>query len=122
MPPDMVLTLRAGLKPPVIGIYADDTYGCVGTECDGGPDEENGRRLTPPDMVGEGSIGRVKGKTEADHRCGVRNPAELVSPSPWRSVMGRNSREDVARCIVFRRGDMVGWASAGIVGLSKCVV
>lgn len=118
--PDMVLIFKTGLNP-AIGMYGEGTCVCVGTECDGGPDEENGRRIMPPGTVGEGSIGRVRGNTEADHRCGVRTP-ELASPNPCRSVMGRSSREDVVLCIVVRRGGMVGWASAGIVGLSKCVV
>jgi hypothetical protein len=120
MPPGMVLTLSAGLNPPVIGIYAGGACGCVGTECGDSPDEENGRRLPVPGIVGEWSIGRVRGNTEADQRCGVR-ALELAS-SPCKSVMGRSSREDVARCMAVRLGAMVGWASAGIDGLSKWVV
>lgn len=68
MLPGIVLTLRAGLNPPVIGMYAGGACECVGTEYEGGPDEENGRRLETPGIVGEGSIGRVRGNTEADHR------------------------------------------------------
>ena len=121
MPPGMVLALSAGLNPLVIGMYAGGACGCVGTECGDSPDEENGRRPPTPGMVGEGSMGRVRGNTEADHRCGVWTP-ELASPNPCKSVMGRSSREDVARCMAVRLGGMVGWASAGIVGLSKWVV
>jgi hypothetical protein len=112
--PVIVLTLSAGLNPPAMGKYAGG--GWVGTEwvC---PDEENGRRLTPG--MGDGSIGRVRGNTEADQRCGVC--AGLAS-SPWRSVMGRSSREEVARCMAVRRVCMAGWASAGIAGFSRCVV
>lgn len=119
MPPGIVLVFRAGLNPLAIGIYVG-ICGCVGTEYDGGPDEENGRRFTTPGTV-EGSIGRVRGNTEADHRCGVLTPTKLTSPNPCRSVMGRSSREDVARCMV-RRGAALGWLSAGMVGLSRCVV
>lgn len=112
--PVIVLPVRAGLNPPAIGRYAGG--GWVGTAWVD-PDEENGRRLTPG--IGEGSIGRVRGNTEADQRCGVR--AGLAS-SPWRSVMGRNSLEEVARCMTVRRVCMAGWASAGIAGFSRCVV
>lgn len=102
----MVFSLSAGLNPPGIGMYAGGAYECVGTECGGGPDEENGRRLDTPGTGGEGSIGRVSGNTEADQRCGVLI-LEFVS-SACKSVMGRSSREDVARCMIVRRGGMVG--------------
>lgn len=100
----MTFILSAGLNPPGISMYAGGAYGCVGTECEDGPDEENGRRLETPGTGGEGSIGRVSGNTEADQRCGVLI-LEFAS-SPCKSVMGRSSREEVARCMAVRRGGM----------------
>lgn len=77
--------------------------GCAGGAYEGGPDDENGLLLAVPGATGEGSIGRVSGNTDADHRCGcprgtrMAGAAGPVSPT-WRSVIGRSSREDVARC------------------------
>lgn len=104
--PAGMLPVSMGWKPPVIGAKAGGGWLNPGGTAD---PEENGRRAAAPGIDGAGPIGPVRGKTEADHRCcwsrGTRPPIteEAASSSARRSVTGRISREDVARCIGFRR-------------------
>lgn len=57
--------MNIGLNPLVSEMNAGGGYG--GGAYVGGPDAEKGRLPMVLDIVGERSIGRVRGKTEADH-------------------------------------------------------
>ena len=105
MPAGIAPVVRIGWKPPAIGAKTGGGWlGAGGTV----EPEENGRRDATPELDGAGSTGRVRGKPEADHRCGCLRgtpplTAEPASVGPCRSVKGRISREDVVRCIGVRR-------------------
>lgn len=67
IPGGIDVLFNTGLNPLVIGMNADS--GWVGTAAYvAGPEEENGRRPALPGTDGDGSVGRVKGNTDADQR------------------------------------------------------